>query len=94
MIVLNVIYRCKPNKREDFLERIIAEGIDVASRAEDGNIKYDYYIPYDGSDDLLLIEKWMDEAALAAHAATEHFGRLKELKPIYVQDTVIERFEV
>ena len=94
MIVLNVIYRCKPNKREDFLERIIAEGIDVASRAEDGNIKYDYYIPYDGSEDLLLIEKWMDEVALAAHAVTEHFGRLKELKPIYVQDTVIERFEV
>ena len=94
MIVLNVTYRCKPDMREDFLERIIAEGIDKASRMEEGNIKYDYYIPYDGSDDLLLIEKWRDEAALTAHAATEHFGRLKELKPIYVKDTVIERFEV
>ena len=94
MIVLNVTYRCKPDMREDFLERIIAEGIDEASRAEDGNIKYDYYIPFDSSDELLLVEKWRDEVALAAHAATEHFGRLKELKPIYVLDTVIERFEV
>ena len=94
MIVLNVTYRCRPDMREVFLERIIAEGIDGASRAEDGNIKYDYYIPFGGSDELLLIEKWRDEAALAAHAAAEHFSRLKELKPIYVQDTVIERFEV
>ncbi len=94
MIVLNVTYRCKPDMRENFLERIIAEGIDEASRREEGNIKYDYYIPFDGSDELLLIEKWKDEASLAAHSATEHFGLLKELKPIYVQDTVIERFEV
>ena len=93
MIVLNVTYRCRPDMREDFLERIIAEGIDGASRAEDGNIKYDYYIPFGGSDELLLIEKWRDEAALAAHAATEHFARLKILKPIYVQETVIDRFE-
>lgn len=94
MIVLNVTYRCKPDMREDFLERIIAEGIDEASRGEEGNIKYDYYIPYDGSDELLLIEKWRDEAALATHAETEHFSRLKELKPIYVQETTIDRFEV
>lgn len=93
MIVLNVTYRCKPDMREDFLERIIAEGIDEASRREEGNIKYDYYIPVDGGDELLLIEKWRDEASLAAHSTTEHFGRLKELKPIYVQGTVIQRFE-
>ena len=43
--------------REEFLEMIYTEGIDVACRAEDGNLKYDYYTPVDGSDDLLLIEK-------------------------------------
>ncbi len=45
MIVLNVTYRCKPDMRDEFLEMIYTEGIDVASHAEDRNIKYDYYTP-------------------------------------------------
>ncbi|MBR0436842.1 MAG: antibiotic biosynthesis monooxygenase [Clostridia bacterium] len=92
MIVLNVTYKCKPELREAFLERIRKEAIDAASRAEAGNLKYDYYIPYDASDDLLLIEKWADEDALKAHAETPHYARLKELKPAYVTDTLVERF--
>ena len=42
MIVLNVTYKCKAGMREKFLEKIVSEGIDVACRAEAGNIKYDY----------------------------------------------------
>ena len=43
MTVLNVYYKCKQDMRDEFLEMIITEGIEAASRAEDGNIKYDYY---------------------------------------------------
>ena len=93
MIVLNVTYYVKPGLREEFLEAILAEGIDEASRAEDGNIKYDYYIPFDGGDELLLVEKWRSAAALKAHAETPHFKRLGELKGDFVDETVIERFE-
>lgn len=93
MIVLNVTYKCKPDMREEFLERIMAEGIDVASRAETGNIKYDYYIPTDGSDDLFLLEKWQDAEALAEHGAQPHLLKLKEIKSEYVIDTIIEKYE-
>ena len=93
MIVLHVTYCCKPDLREAFLERILAEGIDVNSRSEDGNLKYDYYLPYEDDGTLLLVEHWRDEAALAAHQATPHYAALKTLKPMYVTDTVIERFE-
>ncbi len=94
MIVLIVTYKCKPEKREAFLEMIMTEGIGVASRAESGNIKYDYYIPTEASDELLLIEKWKDSDALAEHRLQLHYARLKELKPEYVDDTMIERFEL
>ena len=93
MIVLNVTYICKPDMREEFLEMIMAEGIDVASRAEAGNIKYDYYFPADGSDELLLVEKWKDADAIAGHGRQPHYARLKALKADFVTDTVIERFE-
>ena len=94
MIVLNVTYKCRPEMREMFLEAIMAEGIDAACRAEEGNIKYDYYRPADGSDDLLLVEKWRDADALAEHGKQPHFARLGELKPEFVEDTVIEKYEV
>ena len=94
MIVLNVVYKCKPDMRDEFLEMIIAEGIDTASRADAGNIKYDYYIPADGSDELLLVEKWSDAEAFAAHGKQPQYARLSKLKAEYVTDTAIEIFEV
>ena len=94
MIVLNVTYKCKPDQREEFLEEIMTEGIDTASRAEAGNLKYDYYLPIDSSDELLLLEKWKDADALAEHGRQPHFKRLGEIKPIYVNDTIIEKFIV
>ena len=94
MIVLNVTYKCKPEMREEVLEMIMTEGIDVACRAEAGNIKYDYYIPVDGRDELLLVEKWRDADALKEHGRQEHYARLGELKPAYVIDTVIEKYVI
>lgn len=92
MIVLNVTYRCKSGLRDEFLESIMTEGIDEASRAEEGNLRYAYYYPADGSDELLLVEKWRDAEALAAHGRQPHYLRLKELKAEYVEDTVIEKY--
>ena len=92
MIVLNVTYKCRPGMREAFLEAIRAEGIDEASRAEAGNLKYDYYLPLGGGDELLLVEKWQDADALAAHGRQPHFLRLGALKAEYVNDTGIEKF--
>ena len=43
MIVLNVYYKCKKDMRDEFLEMIITEGIDAASRAEEGNIMFSFY---------------------------------------------------
>ena len=93
MLVLNVTYKCKPGTMEEFLEMIITEGIDTASRAEDGNFRYEFFLPAAGGDDLLLMEKWRDTDAHAAHRLTPHYARLSELKADYVLDTVIERFQ-
>lgn len=94
MIILNVTYKCKPEMRDEFLEMIMTEGIDIACRNEQGNIKYDYYRSVEDSDELLLIEKWLDADSLALHGKQPHFSRLGKLKTEYVTDTIIERFEL
>ena len=92
MIVLNVTYRCKPDRRDAFLERIMAEGIDADCRAEEGNLKYDYYYAAGDGDELLLVEKWADADALRRHGEQAHFVRLGEIKPEYVTDTLVEKY--
>jgi quinol monooxygenase YgiN len=94
MIILNVTYKCRPDMREEFLEAIMAEGIDAACRAETGNIKYDYFRSVNDSDELLLVEKWQDAEALASHGKQPHFARLGKIKTEFVEDTVIEKYTV
>ncbi len=93
MIILNVTYKCKEGKREAFLEAIQKEGIDAASRKEDGNIKYDYYLPVNDINEVLLVEKWENADVISEHAKMPHFLRLGELKGEYIEETIIERFE-
>ena len=93
MLVFNVTFRCRPGMRDEFLEKIISEGIQDAGRAEEGNLQYDYFIPVDGSDDLFLVEKYRDEDAVAAHVRQAHVARLVELKELYVTDLILEKYE-
>ena len=94
MIALNVTYQCRPGKRDEFLGKVLAEGIDTASRAEPGNFRYAFYLPADGSDEVLLVEKWQDDGALDIHRLQPHDAKLAALKAEYLTGTVIERFEV
>ena len=92
MEILNVTYKCKEGMREEFLETIKAEGLDEASRAEAGNIKYDFYFADADPDELFLFEKWRDEEAVKSHNTEPHFKRFGELKAEFVQETVLERY--
>lgn len=92
MEILNVTYKCKPGMREKFLEALKAEGLDAASRAEEGNFKYDYYFAADAPDDILLVEKWADDEAIKIHNAEPHFKRIGEIKAVFVDETIIERY--
>ncbi|MBR2390655.1 MAG: antibiotic biosynthesis monooxygenase [Mogibacterium sp.] len=92
MEILNVTYKCKEGMREEFLEAILAEGLDAASRAEAGNIKYDFYLAFDDPDELFLFEKWRDAEAVKSHNTEPHFRRFGELKAEFVLETVLERY--
>ena len=94
MIVLNVYYKAKSGMREEFYEAVKTSGVPEASRAEEGNIKYDYYFSEADDDELLLVEHWKDEAAFEFHKVQEHFQALGPIKDEYLEDTRIDRFDV
>ena len=92
MLVLNVIFKCAPDKREELRELIRAEGIDIASRNEEGNFRYDFFMSTEDPDDILLIEFWKDVDAWMHHRTLPHYARLEELKKGRVLSADIKKY--
>jgi len=93
MLTFIVTYKCRPGRRDEFLEALRAEGIDAAARAEAGNLRYDYFLPVDRGDELLLIEQYRDDAAVAAHVRQAHVARMMELTKDFETEVRLERYE-
>lgn len=92
MVVLNVVYKTKPGKRDDFYNAILDKA--AFFRTEKGNIQYKYYFATDNDTDIVLIEKWETEEDLAAHSSTEVFDSLQGLKAEYIEEVVLDKFIV
>lgn len=93
MLVLNVYYKVKPGKREEFYKVVTESGVAEASRKEAGNIRYEYFRAAEDPDLMLLIEHWKDQEAFDFHIQQPHFKELGRIKETYVADTDIMRFE-
>lgn len=93
-IIVTVRYTVKDGKREEFYRHIVEQGIDTASRAEDGNRKYDYYYPTDSEQDLCLLELWDSREAQKIHGTTAHYQKLSDLKATYVTNAEIHIYDL
>ena len=89
-ILLHVSYRGE--KARAFADEMQQSGLRAAVLAEDGCLQYDYYLPLDEENCVLLIEHWRDQAALDRHSAGEPMARLKALKAQYGLETAVARF--
>lgn len=94
MLGLNVTYRMKPGKREEFLAQVTAQGILAAIRAEEGCLGYRYFCSVEDPDQLLLVERWTDEQAQATHMGQPHMKQLAAIKEICALDTKLERYQL
>ena len=92
MKILVVTYDCKPGMRGTFLTAIQNEGIDQASRSEEGNLRYAYFSSISDNNRLLLLETWKDEDAFERHCGSAHFKKLGEIKNKYVDKTTLEQY--
>ncbi len=92
MLVLNVIFKCVPGKREELRELIREQGIDTASRNEEGNFRYDFFMSTEDPDDIMLVEFWKDVDAWMHHRTLPHYAQLDELKKTRVISADISKY--
>lgn len=76
----------------DYLVNEFEAKLVAAIKAEPGNLKYDYFIPYDDPETLLLIDSWADQASLDAHHASPMMKQLAELREKYDLHMRVERY--
>ena len=64
MITVNLYYRGENGNARRFAEEMEASGIAGAIRAEEGNLRYEYFQPLNDPEAVLLIDSWRDQAAI------------------------------
>lgn len=67
-------YTAREGEGERVLE-LLAQ-LTAASRSEPGNLAYDYYRNAEDPNHIVLLERYTDVDAFAAHRASEHFQRI------------------
>ena len=92
MITVNLYYKGTNGNARAFAKEMEASGIADAIRAEDGNLRYQYFQPLDDPETILLIDSWRDQAAIDAHHASPMMEQLAQLREKYDLHMTAERF--
>ncbi len=99
-ITVNLRYTGKKGAAQDFVREMISSGTVEKIRAEKGNLRYEYYLPFgeerasgdDNSDTILLIDSWENQEAIDKHHASPMMKTIAELREKYDLHMTIERF--
>lgn len=92
MITVNLYYKGNNGSARAFAEEMESSGIAKAIRAEEGNLRYEYFQPLDDPETILLIDSWTNQAAIDAHHESTMMEQLAELREKYDLHMNVERF--
>ena len=91
-ITNNIYYHGQNGSAKKFAEKMISKGVVEHIRAEEGNLKYDYFFPIDDPETVLLIDSWNDQAALDLHHQSPMMAQIMELREKYDLHMDVERY--
>lgn len=92
MIVINIYYTGENGNARKFAEEMESSGIASDIRNEDGNLGYEYFMPLNDSETVLLIDKWIDQSAIDGHHASPMMSEIARLRDKYDLSMRVERF--
>ena len=92
MITVNLYYTGTNGSARAFAEEMVRSGVVSAIRAEDGNLRYEYFFPMEDPETVLLIDQWRDQEAIDVHHASPMMGQIAALREKYDLHMKVERF--
>lgn len=91
-ITVNIYYTGKNGSAVRFAREMTESGIVSEIRSKVGNLRYDYFLPLDDSETVLLIDSWTDQTAIDEHHSSPVMSRIIELRQKYDLHMKVERF--
>ena len=91
-ITVNLRYTGTNGNARKFAEEMISSGTVDAIRAEEGNLRYEYYQSLDDPETILLIDSWANQEAIDKHHATPMMDTIAKLREKYDLHMTVERY--
>ncbi|MBQ9390941.1 MAG: antibiotic biosynthesis monooxygenase [Lachnospiraceae bacterium] len=91
-IVVNLRYKGENGAAKKFAEEMISSGTVKKIREEAGNLRYEYYTPFDDPETVLLIDSWESQEAIDAHHASPMMEMIAKLREKYDLHMTVERY--
>ena len=91
-IAVNIYYSGKDGNAKKFAEEMETSGTAAAIRAEEGNLRYEYFFPANDSETVLLIDVWNNQKAIDIHHASPMMKKISELRDKYDLKMKVERY--
>lgn len=90
MITIIAAFELKPECVAEF-KGLAAECIE-ASRKEEGNVDYQFYVSKNDANKYFFVEVWKDEEAIELHNASAHFQKFAgAFMPMLAKEPMIEQ---
>lgn len=91
-ITVNLRYTGTDGNALKFAEEMISSGTVDAIRAEEGNLRYEYYQSLYDPETILLIDSWANQEAIDAHHASPIMATIAALREKYDLHMTVQRY--
>ncbi len=91
-IMVNIYYTGTDGNARKFAEEMEQSGAAAQIRKEEGNLRYEYFIPMAEPETILLIDCWSDQAAIDRHHDSPMMEKIAQLREKYDLHMKVERY--
>ena len=92
-ITVNIFYTgSKAGDAVAFANEMEQSGLADKIRAEEGNLRYEYYLPLHNEKTVLLIDSWQDRQAIDRHHASPMMAEIAALREKYDLHMRVEQY--
>lgn len=91
-ITVHLYYTGANGSAKKFAEEMVSSGVVREIRAEEGNLRYEYFFSMEDPETVLLIDSWKNQQAIDAHHASPMMASILKLREKYDLHMRVERY--
>ena len=89
---VNIYYTGTCGGARKFAEEMTSSGLVDKIRAEEGNLRYEYFLPMDDPETVLLVDAWESQEALDFHHKSPMMKEIAALREKYRLKMKVQKF--